>query len=251
MGRSKRLLQMEAPAQNQWFGQPQYHQTVWQEQIPVSTQMQHPQPVAYPQMLHQGASPVFNAPQIPNVPHATAMPEAVKYPHYHEQARSEVRSDSTRSKDRAVQEDNTPIGRKRNRGADEVDYIHICDELPSIVLKNLKKSATESSTTSSSSSSSGGSDTTQEVPRVSIPRAGPPAAEGLPSQYPQYSYASARTYAPTTRQKPWTDDGAEGGKFKGKSRYASFEPMDSCAGQTRRPHIYAKYSEPSKAPIRH
>lgn len=169
MERPKRLLQMEAPVQNQWFGQPQYHQTLWQGQMPVPTQ------VAFPT-------------QMP-IPIQTAFPTQMPYPQPvagHQQTRSEVVSDSKRSNHATVvQEDKPAPRRKRNRGPDKVDYVHICDELPSFVLKSLKKSPTASSLTSSSSSSSGDSGTTQEIPRNSIPRAGLQATQGIPFQYPE------------------------------------------------------------------
>ncbi|KAF2852642.1 hypothetical protein T440DRAFT_526237 [Plenodomus tracheiphilus IPT5] len=254
--RPRRMLQMGAPAQNQWFGQPDYQQTPWQEQIPVPTQMSYPQAVAYSQMPQQGALPIFTpayGPHMTNPTKAATMPEPVNYQHQHrhQQAQSEDRSDATRSKHTVIQTDKLPPQRKRNRGPAKVDYIHICDELPSIVLKSLKKSTIATSTTSSSSDSSGDSSTTQEVPRVSIPRAAPKATDTLPFQYPEYAYNPARPHIPATDPKPWIDDTAKGGRSKFKSRYAPFEPMSCQKEQSRRVRADGKQPAPSNVPICH
>lgn len=66
-----------------------------------------------------------------------------------------------------------------------VDYVHICDEYPPIVLEALKK-VTPASPTASSSSSSNGSGTTQEIPRTSIGCATPDYVTNSPTQFPRY-----------------------------------------------------------------
>ncbi|USP77614.1 hypothetical protein yc1106_04888 [Curvularia clavata] len=74
-------------------------------------------------------------------------------------------------------------------GARRVDYIHICDEYPPIVLEALNKVAPASPTASSStlsSSSSNGSGTTQEIPRTSIGYATPDYVTSSSIQFPRY-----------------------------------------------------------------
>ncbi|EOA83472.1 uncharacterized protein SETTUDRAFT_180608 [Exserohilum turcica Et28A] len=66
---------------------------------------------------------------------------------------------------------------KQARRAEKVDYIHICDEYPPMVLEALRKAAPRSPTSSSSPSSSDVSGTTQEVPRTSVPCATPNLAK--------------------------------------------------------------------------
>ena len=95
---------------------------------------------------------------------------------------------------------------RRARRVERVDFIHICDEYPPIVLEALKKAAPQSSS-SSSSSSSDTSGTTQEVPRVSIPRATPGFADTLPFEFPQYPHTATRAWnTPRSYPRQWNRD---------------------------------------------
>jgi hypothetical protein len=137
---------------------------------------------------------------------------------------------------------------KRARRLEKVDFIHICDEYPPIVLEALKKVAPSSSSSSSSSCSSDSSGATQEVPRVSIPRATPGFADTFPFEFPHPPYIAKRAWnTPRSYPRQWMHDttGAEGPD--GQARYAPFTPM---SGYTARPwglHTNRRRPAPSNA----
>jgi hypothetical protein len=130
---------------------------------------------------------------------------------------------------------------------EKVDFIHICDEYPPIVLEALRKAA-PSSPSSSSASSSDTSGTTQEVPRASIPRATPGFADTLPFKFPQYPHAATRAWnTPRSYPRQWNRETMGGDGPGAQARYAPFTPM---SGYTARPwglHTNRKRSAPSNA----
>ena len=90
--------------------------------------------------------------------------------------------------------------------AGKVDYIHICDDYPPIVLKALEKAAltsppssSSSFSTSSSSGSSNASGTTEEIARTSIGCATPACVTNSPIQFPRHCYAATGARIPRGR----------------------------------------------------
>jgi hypothetical protein len=78
-----------------------------------------------------------------------------------------------------------------------IDYIHICDEYPPMVLEALKQQHRPAFSDSSSSSSS--SSTTHSIPLSYIPR--------VAFQFPQYPHLQNRLWraAPTSHPRQWMD----------------------------------------------
>lgn len=151
MARPKQLLPMEAPQAN---GQQCFPSVGWQDRAPPISPVTYPQPVKYPAFNSRRAAAIprpMSHQRAPQLPLPKPHPEASvpKHRNTPQQLQSQPR---------------------RTRQADRVDYIHICDEYPPIVLEAMRKSAPKRPF-SVSSSSSGSSDSTQEVPRASIPHA--------------------------------------------------------------------------------
>lgn len=82
---------------------------------------------------------------------------------------------------------------KRSRFVNKVDYIHICNEYPPIVLETLKNKAQPKPASSSKSSSDYASDATEEIPRTSAPGPSSSFLEIIPSHcssYPRFPTSS-------------------------------------------------------------
>ena len=197
MGRSIPRLQMGAFPPGQQYGQQTYLPRGWQGQVAPMVQMAYPQAAMFPQMpLQQGNAmmpPVAMPSRTPQVVFAQT-PAAIPTPTHHrrppQQPYAETSSDASKATPRHQQSEKPKPRPKRASHVNEVDYIHICDEYPPIVLEAMKKAAPPPSSVSSSSSAS--SDTTQEVPRVSIPRARPRFADPVSFEIPEYPQLGGR-----------------------------------------------------------
>jgi hypothetical protein len=261
------MMQMNVPIQpyqqpyGQSFGQPYYPPIGWQDPAQGAGQMLYPQPPMQPQMPSpwqaQGAAQMspFTMPAVmprqplPQMP--TRMPEPVQYqPRHHARdrpqyrhAHTEMRSDTTKTS----QQSSLPVKKKyptkRARKVEEVDYIHICDEYPPIVLDTLGKEAPLSPSSSSSSSESSG--TTQEVPRASIPTAKPGFAD-LPFQFPQYPHLATRAWDdPRLYSRQWMG----GNKRDANARYAAFMPTSEPTAWWRGLSAHRRRSARSNNPL--
>ncbi|KAF2677886.1 hypothetical protein K458DRAFT_436279 [Lentithecium fluviatile CBS 122367] len=85
----------------------------------------------------------------------------------------------------------------------KMDFIHICDEYPPMVLEALRQQETPANSSSESVPSSDSFGSTQQIPRACIPRASPRAA----FQFSQYPYLQTRlcNTAPTSYPRQWMD----------------------------------------------
>ena len=216
--RARPLLPTSEFMQNQQHEQQFYPPSGWHGKALDGAHM------AYPQMAGQGAQVLPFAvpaavPQQSFPPKATAMPEATHYQRRYQQPCTETSSDTLKDS-QPEKPPATPKSPLRHRPiVNEVDYIHVCDEYPPIVIEALKKA--EEPFMSSSSSSSDTSATTQEVPRASIPRGTRRFADKPPLQFPQYSHIAARPWdVPTSYPRQWIDSRTDGWRGKAKSRYA-------------------------------
>ncbi|KAG9189648.1 hypothetical protein G6011_06516 [Alternaria panax] len=254
--RARPMIQFDTPMkphQQQSYGQayyPSLGQEQWpganrfecfpqmQQQLPMSWQAQgvaHMLPFAVSTALPQQAFPEM----------AVRMPEPLQYPSlyppqslprgqqyrksYTETTGSDVPKGSPRR---------TPLAKpkspaKRARRVEKVDFIHICDEYPPIVLERLKNAAPPSSS-SSSSSSSDTSGTTQEVPRASIPRATAGFADTTPFEFPQCPHTATRAWnTPRLYPRQWSRDTREVDGPDAQARYAPFTPSLALRGLAR------------------
>lgn len=102
----------------------------------------------------------------------------------------------------------------------KMDYMHICDEYPPMVLEALKQQA-PSNSSSESLSSSDSSGSVQQIPRAYIPRSAPRAA----FQFPQYPHLQTRLWnsGPTSYPRQWMDKLGRGGTEP--VRYAPYTRM--------------------------
>ncbi len=166
------VMPMGVPMPTQPWNQPYYPSLGWHGQAPIAGPTAYQNHMTWPQLPAQAAQvptyamPVTMPPQpLPQV--APAIPE----PAYQErqQPYSEIVSDVYQESqpDRPAQKPKPVL--KPARRVNEVDYIHICDDYPPMVLEAMQKSAPEPPPSSSSSSDVSG--TTEEIPRDSIPRA--------------------------------------------------------------------------------
>ncbi|CAN9292496.1 unnamed protein product [Alternaria alternata] len=204
-GWARPMLQFNSstqPQQQQSYGQlyyPSLEQKQWpsanqvdypsriQQQIPVPWQTQgvaHMPPFAMPTAVPQQLFPQMTA-RMPEPQHPTQYPpqcQPREQPNYRQTYTETMSSDIPKASQPRTPPVKPKSAARRARRVERVDFIHICDEYPPIVLEALKKAAPQSSS-SSSSSSSDTSGTTQEVPRVSIPRATPGFADTLPFEF--------------------------------------------------------------------
>jgi hypothetical protein len=123
----------------------------------------------------------------------------------------------------------------------KTDFIHICDEYPSMVLEALKQQRDRSKSSSDSVSSSGSSISTQQIVRAYIPRSAPRAA----FQFPQYPHVQARLYktAPTSYPRQWMDSGGQ--REAAPLRYA---PYTRTRGRRKLRSADRAHLAPSNAP---
>lgn len=209
--RARPMLPTSEPVPNQWPEQQFYPSFGWPGQAPGGAQMAYPPPMLYPQIPGQGGAhmPPFAMPAAVPLqsfsPKATAMPEPAHYQHQYQQPYAETCSDALKEGQPEKPPARRKPPRKRRPTVDEVDYIHICDEYPPMVLDALNKA--EERPPSSSSGSSDTSDTTQEVPRASIPQGIPHVSDHAPFQFPQYPTLATRAWnVPTSYPRQWTDN---------------------------------------------
>lgn len=195
MEQTRPIVQIDAPAHPQSYGQHYYPPLQWQYQMPERGQVGIQPPTMYPQIspfAPQQVVPHISYPQ-PAIPgrnayrrplqriYPEAAPNAPKVNHLERSTEKPISSTSPR----------------RVRQVNKVDYIHICDEYPPIILEALKTGpATATSTPSLSSPST--STATQEVPRAPIPRARPRFDDVPTSQGNQYQHRNwnAQTSVP-------------------------------------------------------
>ncbi|KAH7374329.1 hypothetical protein BKA66DRAFT_422597 [Pyrenochaeta sp. MPI-SDFR-AT-0127] len=209
--KAKLILPTSVPVQGQWQEQQIYPSLGWQGYALGCGEVVNPQPILYPKTT--------TFPQM-----AMAMPEpAHQRSRYHEpyaETCSDTSKDNRPMKPAAKSEHRFP----RERRVNEVDYIHICDEYPSIVKEGLKKSA--SATLSSSSCSTDASGSTLEMPRATIPQATRRFADTVPFQLPDYPHLVSRArYAPTSYPRQWMGRGTGGRAANAGVRYAPFTGM--------------------------
>ena len=263
----KGVRQIGGPQQQQPYGHSYYPPGDWREQWSganlvcnhsgVSQQM----PVPWQNQVAAQMPPFVMPTGVPQQPFqrmAATMPEPLQYPpqyqprdrYPHRQPYVEtISTDVPRTNHRRTPPVKPKSPTKRARRPEKVDFIHICDKYPPIVLEALKKAAPPSSSSSSSSCSSDSSGATQEVPRKSIPRATPGFADTLPFEYPPYPYSATRAWnTPRSYPRQWMRDttGADGDK---QARYAPSTPM---SGYTARPwglHTNRTRPAPSNATL--
>jgi len=270
--RARPMMQIVGPQQQQPYGQSYYPPGDWQEECPgVNFVCHHPgitqrMPVSWQNQV-AAQMPSFamptGVPQQPFQQTAATMPEPIQYPpqyqprdrYPHRQPYAETMStDVPKTNHRRTPPVKPKSPAKRPRRHEKVDFIHICDEYPPIVLEALKeaapKKAAPPSSSSSSSCSSDPSGATQEVPRESIPRATPGFADTLPFEYPPHPYSATRAWnTPRSYPRQWMRDttGADG--LDNQARYAPFTPM---SGHRARPwdlHTSRTRPAPSNATL--
>lgn len=200
--RAQRMLPASEPMHHQWQEQ-QFHPSFrWHGQPPSGAPMVYTQPMPSPQTAEQGAAQASRptmpaaALQQPFTQKAPAMNEPSHYQRQYQHPHGETRSDTRQGSQREKPSATSKSAQRQRATPKQVDYIHICDEYPPIILEALKKNEGPYSSpcSSSSSSSSDTSATTQEVPRASIPRSTPRFANKLPFQFPQYSHLATRSW---------------------------------------------------------
>ena len=230
-GGTRRIMQMKGPTQTQPCGQLCYPLVGWHEQTHDMGQMPYQQPRMYLQGPAQAAQAVPFAmpaaspqqPQQPQPQTATAMPEPAYYPQQYQHPHAETCWDGLRANQPERRHQRSKPSPESARRVNEVDYIHICDEYPPIVLEALERSVPAPS--SSSSSSSDVSGTTQEVPRASTPRATTRSANTQPIPYPQYPQLATPAWIPTSCPRQWKGNSAGGRAANAKARYPSYMGM--------------------------
>jgi hypothetical protein len=265
--RARLMIQFNTPTQPQQqqpYGQ-SYYPSLGQEQWPGTNQVgcspqiqqQIPMPWQAQGVAHMPPFAMPTAvPQQPFPQMAARMPKPLQYrpqyqtreqPHFRQPYTGTINSDVPKANQRRTPPTKSKSPGRRARRVEKVDFIHICDEYPPIVLEALKK-ATPQSSSSSSSSSSAASSTTQEVPRVPIPQAAPGFADTLPFEFPRYPHTAMRVWnTPRSYPRQWNRDpvGVDGPDTQ--ARYAPFTPM---SGYTARPwglHTDRRDSAPSNA----
>ncbi|KAF1847464.1 uncharacterized protein K460DRAFT_58686 [Cucurbitaria berberidis CBS 394.84] len=240
--RARPMLPMSEPVQNQWQEQQFYPPFGWHGQTPGGFQMAYPQPMLHQQVRGQPFAMPVAVPQQPFSPKPTAMPESTQFQRQYQQPCTETCSDTVKDS-HSEKPPARPKPPPRYRcSVNEVDYIHICDEYPQIVLEALNKAEAPPSSSSSSATSS----TTQEVPRPSIPRAAPRAADNAVFEFPQYPHLATRAWnAPTSYPRQWMDHRAGGDMGNVRIRYAPFEGLSGPAQVNANPRRQA----PSNAPL--
>lgn len=269
-GWARPMLQFNSstqPQQQQSYGQlyyPSLEQKQWpsanqvdypsriQQQIPVPWQTQgvaHMPPFAMPTAVPQQLFPQMTA-RMPEPQHPTQYPpqcQPREQPNYRQTYTETMSSDIPKASQPRTPPVKPKSAARRARRVERVDFIHICDEYPPIVLEALKKAAPQSSS-SSSSSSSDTSGTTQEVPRVSISRATPGFADTLPFEFPQYPHTATRAWnTPRSYPRQWNRDtmGVDGPDTS--ARYAPFTPMSGYAARPLGLYTNRRRSAPSNA----
>jgi hypothetical protein len=270
--RARPAIQLDTlmqPQQQQAYGRSYHPSLGWQEQWPGANQVERAHYLPMQQHIPmpwqaQGAAqtPPFAiptaVPQHPFPQMAARMPEPLQYSpqyptqyqprgrsHYQQPYTETISSDTPKANRRRTPPVKPRSPAKRVHRAEKVDFIHMCDEYPPIVLEALKK-ATPRSSSSSSSSSSDTSGTTLEVPRESIPRATPGFAGTVPFEFPQYPHTATRAWnGPRSYPLQWNCDtmGVDGPDAQ--ARYAPFTPMN---GYTAKPwdlHTNRRHPAPS------
>ncbi|KNG48241.1 hypothetical protein DDE82_005432 [Stemphylium lycopersici] len=241
-------LHTPVQAQQETYGRQCYPSLGWQEQaqglqqqqqVPMSYQAQgavRMPPLAMPAVVHP--QPLRHAKtQMPEPEHAHYLPQ--HSPQRKTQSRRPYAETLHSDVPKSDHQEGSPVeaesSTKRERRVDRVNYIHICDEYPPIVLEALKRAALPSPLSSSSSSNSSDTSTsTQEVPRTTIPCATPGFAETLPFQCPQYPHVATRAWkTPRSYPRQWMGDNPEGDGLDAKVRYAPFTPVSDHRGKKR------------------
>lgn len=207
--------------------------TTRQGQAPGGQQlgMTHPQPAMYfhmypqaiPQAYPQTSPFMMPQQQVPQM--AMPIPESVSSRTTHHKHGRKVHVERPKEREPKAAETKPKSAMRSTTKTEHTDYVHIVDELPPIVLKNMKKNAPPSSISSSSFSSSVSSDPVEEVPRSSIPQAAPRFANPTSFQIPTYQYPTTRAWgAPTSYQRQWAGvqgaTGGYGGRANEQARYA-------------------------------
>ncbi|KAL6702579.1 hypothetical protein ACN47E_001336 [Coniothyrium glycines] len=229
--RARPMLQIAAPAYGQPYVQ-QYYPGAEQQQ---DTYMGHPHPWQQPGVfdkLQRSFAVNSPLPQPAWARHSYAQsPTASEPERPRRQRRRPYEGTSTNTTEtqhvKRVSGIREPA-QKRARQLNEVDYIHICEEYPPIVLESLKKSnhRLHPLSSSSSSSSSDVSGTTQEVPRNSIPQGKPkvPRMAAFPFTRPMPLQSRAWT-APTSFPRQWMDEPNGDHAANAQVRYAPHMPL--------------------------
>ncbi|PZC92988.1 hypothetical protein A1F95_07611 [Pyrenophora tritici-repentis] len=245
-------MQLDAPQQP--YEQSYYPALGWQDHNQVANQTMYGQPMPWQIQGVAQMVPLAMPMAMPQQPYpqiATRMPEPAQHqPPYqaldrpqHRQAYPETTISHVPKAGRHKNPEVKQRGAKKVRPVEQVDYIHICDEYPPIVQEALKKTAPRPCSSSSSSCSSEKSDSTQEVPRASIPRATPAFTSIPPFQFPQYPQMSTRAWnAPRSYPRQWMHDAMGGDGANVKARYAPFPPL---SGRAERPY---RRRRPAPAP---
>ena len=246
VGSARPMMPFYAPLQAQeTYGRQCYPSLGWEEQAQnLQPMMQQQVPMPWRAQGAVQMPPLAMPATVPPQPlhHAkTQMPGYAQHPPQHlprgkAQSRRPYAETSHSDAPKADQQEGSCIEAesptKRERRVDRVDYIHICDEYPPIVLEALKKAAPPSPSSSTSSSSSDTTTSTQEVPRTTIPRATPGFAETLPFQFPQYPHVATRAWnTPRSYPRQWMGNNPEGDGLDAKVRYAPFTPVSDHGGK--------------------
>ncbi|KAJ4298161.1 hypothetical protein N0V90_006060 [Kalmusia sp. IMI 367209] len=109
-----------------------------------------------------------------------------------------------------------PSSHQTTAAHNQVDFIHICDDLPPLVREALEKHEKKTQPSSAeTSSSSSASSSAEEIPRAHIPH----ATQRPPFHFPQHANMPARFWnpAPTSYPRQWMD-GSEPGDLDHDSR---------------------------------
>lgn len=183
--KTRPTMQIDAPAHPQSYRQQYYPPLQWQYQMPERGQLEIQPPTMYPQI-----SPFAPQQVVPQISYPQpAIPGRNTYRRPLQRISPETAPNAPKAShlERSAEKPTCPTSPRRARRVNMIDYIHICDEYPPIVLEALKTGPSTATSTPISSSPST-STATQEVPRASIPRATPrfddvPTSQGINYQH--------------------------------------------------------------------
>lgn len=236
-----------------------YPSIEWQgaNQMPLGIGMHDSMPMPItPALEPHLASPIL-PPRVPQLaPHvathmAVTPPETVSYvptgerrygePHY-EHEPTEGNQTEEPEESQTLHPELEPV---------RMDFIHICDEYPPIVVEALKQSTSSPSSDSSSDSES----SVQNIPRAFIPRSAPHNTfpSSLPFQFPQHPHLQTRMYdaGPTSFPRQLLDkSNGRGERAEGRA-YARYAPYARSTGPRRKlrnVNVDRRHLAPSNAP---